>query len=167
MTIIRDFHADDESQLFELVSSFPTPSQISRANFSEIFKEKLSNNSAVVRVALIDAQMVGYVSAYIHQAFYAHGNVVWVDEILVTPECREMNVGRELMSSIEVWALDKNASLVTLATNGARGFYSKLDYETKAGYYKKYLDSNRTTMQTPHKLRLSEALELQVASQRA
>lgn len=46
-----------------------------------------------------------------------------------------------LMAAFEQRASADGCKLVGLATASAGPFYSKLGYETKAGYYKKYLRS--------------------------
>ena len=45
--------------------------------------------------------MVGYVSGYRHAAFYAGGDVAWIDEILVSARCRARSIGGLLMAAFE------------------------------------------------------------------
>lgn len=71
--------------------------------------------------------------------FYAAGRAAWVDELFVEDTFRGKGIGRKLMQAFELWALDQGCGLVGLATAGARGFYERLGYTSKAGYYKKYL----------------------------
>ena len=44
------------------------------------------------------------------------------------------------MTRFEEISKKKECLLVSLATFGAKGFYEKLGYSSKAGYYKKYLE---------------------------
>lgn len=82
---------------------------------------------------------MGYVSGCRHTAFYAGGDTAWVDEILVNSGHRGRDIGGLLMEKFEQCAAAEGCKLVSLATAGAGPFYSKRGYESKAGYYKKYL----------------------------
>lgn len=50
-----------------------------------------------------DDQLIGYISGYVHEAFYASGSVVWVDEVLVTEKHRGSSIGGKLMARFERW----------------------------------------------------------------
>lgn len=90
-------------------------------------------------VAEHEGALTGYVAGYRHPTFYAAGETAWVDELLVDSNYRGRGVGQRLMAAFEQWASNHGCTLVGLATAGARGFYERLGYESKAGYYKKYL----------------------------
>jgi GNAT superfamily N-acetyltransferase len=83
--------------------------------------------------------LVGYISGYCHVTFYAAGKAAWVDEVLVRSDCRRQGIGRLLMQAFESWAAQQGCLLVSLATAGSRAFYERMDYTSKAGYYKKYI----------------------------
>ncbi len=63
------------------------------------------------------------------------------------PDLRSSGVGQQLMSAFETWAADNSSISVALATRGAANFYEKLGYESRAGYFKKYLASDVTSSQ--------------------
>lgn len=138
MATIRPATASDRSPLFELVRAFPTPTPTSSGQFSRALESKLSDVSACLRVAEHESQLVGYVSGYCHDTFYAGGPTAWVDELLVIEPLRGTGIGRELMDAFEQWAQDQHSVLVSLATRGAATFYEHRGYASKAGYYKKY-----------------------------
>jgi predicted N-acetyltransferase YhbS len=129
----------DSPALIELVREFPTPTPSSAAELAEIFVRKLNDSTAYIFVAEDEDGLVGYVSGCRRTAFYAGGDTAWVDEILVSPSRRGRNIGGMLMQEFEQRAATDGCKLVSLATAGAGPFYSKRGYETKAGYYKKYL----------------------------
>ena len=83
--------------------------------------------------------MLAYASGYKHLALYAGGFVAYLDEIVVANGARGNRLGARLLAAFETWALAEGCVLVGLATGGAREFYEKLGYETRAGYYKKNL----------------------------
>lgn len=137
--MIRSAEPEDEVELFDLVAMFPTPTRIDRHRFRQQFLHKLGDSQFCLMVAERDENLVGYISGHRHAAFYASGEVAWVDELFVTEECRGTGIGRELMQSFERWASESECRLVGLATDGAREFYERMEFESKAGYYKKYL----------------------------
>jgi GNAT superfamily N-acetyltransferase len=140
MPRIRRVEPLDEAALFELVRSFPTPTPGDRGAYAAALRLKLADPSCFAAVALDDdgRTLAGYVAGCCHVTFYA-GWTAWVDEIFVREERRAQGIGRLLMAAFEAWALDRHCTLVALATAGARPFYERLGYASKAGYYKKYL----------------------------
>jgi GNAT superfamily N-acetyltransferase len=141
MIRIRSARAGDESALVELVRQFPTPTPSTPEVLAAIFRGKPQDGQSYVFVAEDESGLIGYVSGYRHAAFYAGGDVAWVDEILVLESRRRESIGRLLMAALEERAVADGCKLASLATAGAGPFYSKLGYETKAGYYKRNLRS--------------------------
>ncbi len=121
------------------MKQFPTPTPCPEATFSVLLESKLKDPRSCVLVAEQDGALIGYVSGSVRTAFYAAGATAWVDEILVVPKSRSGGIGQQLMSAFEAWAADNQSVSVALATRGAAPFYEKLGYESKAGYFKKYL----------------------------
>lgn len=139
MTTYREVKKSDQEELFRLVCEFPTPIAISKQFFDDMFKNSISDTRSIIMVAESDDQLIGYISGYVHEAFYASGSVAWVDEVLVTEKHRGSSIGGKLMARFEKQAKEHNCVLVSLATTGAKGFYEHIGYVSKAGYYKKYL----------------------------
>ena len=136
----------DSPALIELVRQFPTPTASSVVELAEIFIRKLNDSTAYMFVAEDAGQLIGYVSGCKHTAFYAGGDTAWVDEILVNADHRGRDIGGLLMEEFEKRAAAEGCKLVSLATAGAGPFYSKRGYESKAGYYKKYLSRAEQTV---------------------
>jgi GNAT superfamily N-acetyltransferase len=141
MITIRKPEQADSQAIIGLVRLFPTPTPSSAAKLTEIFVRKLSDPASYMLVAENENGLIGYASGYRHAAFYAGGDTAWVDEILVSPSHRGRDIGSLLMEEFEQRAAADGCRLVSLATAGAGPFYSGRGYETKAGYYKKYLVS--------------------------
>jgi GNAT superfamily N-acetyltransferase len=137
--IVRQAGLADSDGLFELVRSFPTPTPCDRPTFEATLETKLRDSSSFVGVAEANARLIGYVAGYSHLAFYAGGRTAWVDELFVLAESQGQGVGRRLMETFEQWAASQQCRLVSLATSGAALFYQRLGYESKAGYFKKYM----------------------------
>ena len=139
MVKTRPAQTSDASGLFVLVAQFPTPTPPDEAAFSACFYSKLSDPASYIGLAENDRLLIGYISGYCHLAFYAGGKTAWVDEVLVASLVRGQGIGRLLVRAFERWAREQGCVLVSLATAGSGGFYERLGYTSKAGYYKKYL----------------------------
>lgn len=146
MIRIRTPTEPDAPALIELVRQFPTPTPSSAAKLAAIFAGKLDDSTAYIFVAEDEGGLIGYVSGCRRTAFYAGGETAWVDEILVSPSHRGQDIGGLLMEAFEQRAAAEGCKLVSLATAGAGPFYSNRGYETKAGYYKKYLGRAEQTV---------------------
>ncbi len=145
---VRQADISDGESLFQLVRLFPTPTPASKEAFVRCLKSKLSDASSYVALAWDGDSAVGYVSGDFHPAFYAGGRVAWVDEILVVAERQRRGIGTLLIEAFEQWANVHRCVLVSLATAGSAGFYERLGYATKAGYFKKYFASGRPRSDT-------------------
>lgn len=141
MLHIRPAQTIDAEPLLRLVRLFPTPTPPDDVAYRAALQEKLVDGNSFLAVAQEGSTLVGYVSGYCHTTFYAGGKTAWVDELFVLEQFRQLGGGRALMNAFEVWAAQRGCKLVSLATAGARAFYERLGYATKAGYYKKYLDT--------------------------
>ncbi|MCF0075651.1 GNAT family N-acetyltransferase [Dyadobacter sp. CY261] len=103
----------------------------------------MDNEQHSLLVAAKGELVVGYASGYFHHAIYASGLVADVHEIVVDAECRSTRMGSLLMDRFEQVSLEKGNRPISLARFGTKGFYEKLGYTTKAGYFKKYLEYPR------------------------
>jgi ribosomal protein S18 acetylase RimI-like enzyme len=101
---------------------------------------QLSDTVNCLLVAVKNETVIGYISGYFHHAIYASGLVAYVDEIVVDTSYRSMQVGSILMTHFEQASKKNDCVIVSLATFGAKEFYEKLGYQSKAGYFKKYLN---------------------------
>ncbi|HEX6993952.1 MAG TPA: GNAT family N-acetyltransferase [Gammaproteobacteria bacterium] len=120
-------------------SPVPHADSLVRRVAVRVFCRKLQDPCSYLLVAEDETGLASYVSGYCHAAFYAGGNTAWIDEIFVKEERRGEGIGRLLMAALETRAAEDGCTLVALATAGAAPFYSKIGYESKAGYFKKYL----------------------------
>ena len=107
--------------------------------FRSTFPKLLNESQHCILVLEDDGNVLAYASGYKHLTLYAGGFVAYLDEIVVASKARGKRLGTVLLTAFENWAHAEGCVLVGLATGGARGFYEKLSYETRAGYYKKKL----------------------------
>ena len=139
MTQIKEAINEDFESVLALAKKFPSPTELDEDHFKIAWIEKINDPNSYVGVALEKKSIVGYISGYLHSAFYANGSTFLVDEIFVVEDKRGSGVGRHLMESITHWTGERNCKLIALATNGAKDFYSALGFQDSARYFKKYL----------------------------
>ncbi|KAA0992146.1 GNAT family N-acetyltransferase [Dyadobacter aurulentus] len=137
--LIRPALNEDSDRIFHLAKQLSDTLIISESYVMTELPKLLADELYCSLVAVRNEMVVGYASGYFHHAIYAGGLVAYVDEIVVDVSCRSLKIGSMLMDRFEKVAREKDYRLVSLATYGAKSFYEKLGYETKAGYFKKYL----------------------------
>ncbi|GAB2566297.1 GNAT family N-acetyltransferase [Gracilibacillus alcaliphilus] len=138
MTIrYRKATMQDENELFHLAKQLATSFTVNQKDFAKVLPSLLQNRDVDIIVAEQQQQLVGYVLAFHHPAFYANGTVSWVEELYVTEECRGKAVGKRLMQEIEEAAKERGSKLMALATRRAADFYQAIGYEKSATYFKK------------------------------
>jgi len=136
---IKPVDSADLDALFALVEQFATSFPPNREAFTSGVDHLLADDSAWLRVAEYNGEIVGYCLGFDHFTFYANGRVAWVEEIMVIEKLRGMGIGRALMEHFEQWANARSARLVALATRRAASFYAALGYEESATYFRKLL----------------------------
>lgn len=82
---------------------------------------------------------MGYLLGHSHLTFLANGPVAWVEEVMVDQGSRRSGIGRRLMEHAEDWARAIGAAYLALASRRAGPFYTALDYEDSAVFFKKTL----------------------------
>jgi len=137
--VIRKANSEDTGQIFILANQLSESININQAIFEQNFEELIHSNIHCILVAEINQTVEGYLSGYFHKAFYANGQVAFIDEIVVDSRLRNLSIGKRLLEEFEAIAKINKSVLISLATSGAKGFYEKLGYSSKSGYYKKYL----------------------------
>ena len=139
MIQIREAKKGDVEGVLALVMDFSFPANIDEKLFRNAWNEKIIDQNSYIGVAETGNSIIGYVSGYLHYAFYVNGSSFWVDEIYVKEELRRNRVGINLMESISLWIGNGDCKLIALATNGAKEFYNELGFQDSARYFKKYL----------------------------
>jgi GNAT superfamily N-acetyltransferase len=136
---IREARDADRAVIFQLAKSLATSFVVQEESFEQVFSELSASPQACLVVAEIDSHVVGYALGFDHWTFYANGRVAWGEEIFVLEEFRRHKIGDRLMRVIEVWATQRGATLIALATRRAASFYKALGYEESASYFRKLL----------------------------
>jgi len=139
MTQIREARDEDAKGVLELAKEFPSSTKLDENFFLKAWGNKLVDPNSYIGVAESENSIIGYISGYLHFAFYANGSTFWVDEILVNENMRRNGVGRNLVESVVPWIGNRDCKIIALATNGAKKFYSELGFQDSARYFKKCL----------------------------
>ncbi len=137
---IRHAIANDSVAIFKLANQLHASMSVERDEFRSTFERMLQRPECACLVLCDSEKIVGYISGYIRPVLIQGGNVAFVDEIVIESSMRGQSLGTSLMSHFETWAQSEKCALVGLATGGAKSFYEKLGYQSKAGYFKKYLN---------------------------
>ena len=137
--VIMSAVIEDKDSVFQLANQLSDFVKIDKDIFINNYHQVITDQNYCFLVAKLGERVVGYLSGYFHKAIYANGLVGYVDEIVVLDTQRKLRIGTMLMNELEIISKNKNCILISLATAGAKGFYEKIGYSTKAGYYKKYL----------------------------
>ena len=138
--VIRKASSEDSGQVFSLVKDFATSFKPERSAFGKSFNHLIFDESALVNVCVFEGEIVAYSLAFDHYTFYANGRVTWVEEVMVREELRGKEVGRDLMKSIERWAISRESKIIGLATRRAAPFYSAIGYEDSATFFRKVVE---------------------------
>jgi ribosomal protein S18 acetylase RimI-like enzyme len=136
---VRKAIHEDILEIFKLANQLSETVNVSESYFQNNFSQFIENDRHCLLVAVQNRDVLGYVSGYFHNTIYASGLVGYVDEIVVDLPARGMKIGSLLMTRFEEVSREKGCGIVSLATYGAKTFYEALGYNSKAGYYKKYL----------------------------
>jgi len=139
MIKLRRALPEDEEAVFALARDMATSFQVERPAFSQTFAYSLAAENICLMVAETSEGIVGYVLGMAHAAFYANGNVAYVEEIMVKAEVRRKGVGKSLMEGFEAWAVSKESRLIALATRRASNFYQAIGYAESATYFRKVI----------------------------
>jgi GNAT superfamily N-acetyltransferase len=137
---VRKAVFSEAEELFCLVHSFATSFHTNRVAFEDSLKIIMSDQSAFLRVAESNSQLIGYCLGFDHYTFYANGRVSWLEEIMVQEDYQMKGVGRKLMEAFETWAMSRESKLIALATRRASSFYQALHYKKSAIYFRKILE---------------------------
>lgn len=140
MLQVRPAIATDEAAVLVLAADLATTAQVRRAAFAPIFAELVAGADQLLAVAAEGVRVIGYVTAHAHRSFYANGEIVWVDELMVDEPVRHRGTGRTLMRYVEQWAERRGAVRITLATRRAAAFYTAIGYTESATYFVRDLD---------------------------
>jgi GNAT superfamily N-acetyltransferase len=137
--MIRSAEQRDLADVLRLARDFATSFTVDEAAFRRSVAAVLAAPDAYLAVAEVGEQVVGYVLAFRHPAFFANGPVAWIEEIMVDPHRQRQGIGRRLMDNAELWAATHGCALLALATRRAAPFYQALGYDESATYFRKLL----------------------------
>ena len=137
--MIRTAEAKDAEAVLRLAKEFATSFVVEEECFHATFSKLLAATDVYLGIAEEDGEVIGYVLAFEHSAFFANGLVTWVEEIMVSPDRRRRSVGRSLMTQAENWSRSRGSKLIALATRRAADFYRAIGFEESASYFRKIL----------------------------
>lgn len=135
--MVRKATIQDADSIFRLVKDFATSFNPQKEFFIQSYKDLLSDEKAFVFVEDNGNKIVGYSLGFIHNTFFANGNVAWLEEIMVDEKYRRSGIGSELVKVFEQKAIDNDCKLIALSTRRAADFYLAIGFEESATYFRK------------------------------
>jgi GNAT superfamily N-acetyltransferase len=136
--IIRDAEMGDLDamvNLLMLLFAVETDFQINPRRHRQGLAMMLSGHRKhrCVKVAEVDDQVVGMGTAQSLISTAEGGEVTLVEDMVVDPNWRYCGIGRRLMDSIEIWAIDRGTRRMQLLAD--RTNFSALDFYDRIGWH--------------------------------
>jgi GNAT superfamily N-acetyltransferase len=121
------YHSQALPQIFKPVTD---------ARSRKIKAELITDENVAMFVAVYEGKVIGLVRVHIRESpdipVLVKRRYVYVSDIIVTEKYRGSSIGRELMDTVEQWALGKGIKQVELNVwdfnESALAFYDKLGY---------------------------------------
>lgn len=105
------------------------------SNFTRIFKGFINSGEREAYVATINNYVIGFVTLYYMDVFHRSGQVMSIQELVVTEEFRGRGVGKALVEFVKRKAVEKHCNGLEVATDmwqsGAKSFYEKCGLQGK------------------------------------
>lgn len=135
---IRPIVDEDYRDVFrlyrQLVGTSSLPHNIENS-FARIFKGFFNSGEREAYVATVHDNVIGFVTLYYLDVFHHSGQVVSMQELVVTEEFRGRGVGKALVEFVKQKASEKNCHGLEVATDlwqsGAKSFYEKCGLQGK------------------------------------
>jgi len=80
----------------------------------------VSSDSAIVLIATLGTEFVGFCTAYEELESVRFGRRVWVEELAVHPDRRSLGIGKQLLDDAKRWARARGATHLELDSGEAR-----------------------------------------------
>lgn len=134
---IRPAIEADSNLIFSMASTLAQSFDVAGHHHYSDFVRILNDPNYVLLVIRVDERIVGYIFGNIHYAFYAAGNIAWIEELYIDDSFRGQSLGTKLINRFESIVIDKSVRLISVATRRASSFYLKNGYIPSAEYYRK------------------------------
>jgi GNAT superfamily N-acetyltransferase len=86
----------------------------------ERLRRAIAADGALVLVALEDAEVVGFCTAYDDLESVRFGRRVWVEDLAVAAERRSLGIGKRLLDEAKAWARSRGATHLELDSADTR-----------------------------------------------
>ncbi len=107
---------DDVLSMYEWLFAPPgsRPGLWDPARATAAIRHAVSSEDAVVLVAALGDELVGFCTAYDELVSVRFGRRVWVEDLAVDPERRSLGTGKRLLDAAKDWARARGASHLEL-----------------------------------------------------
>jgi ribosomal protein S18 acetylase RimI-like enzyme len=129
---------DAITQLFEQYRLF-YKKQADLQKATAFIKARLDNKDSVILFAELDKQAVGFVQLYPAFSSTAMQKMWILNDLFVSPDFRQLKVGKSLMNAATAYAIDTHAHSLKLCTSvdnlQAQALYKQLGYNKITTFY--------------------------------
>lgn len=105
---------------------------LDRSAFDAIFTRNLNTQTVYYRVAELAGEVIGFVSCHVQYLLHHTGLVGEIQELYVRPDCRNLQIGRQLLTALEAELIPAGLASLEVTTNQQRAdairFYKSLAF---------------------------------------
>lgn len=105
---------------------------LDRSAFDAIFARNLATPTIYYRIAEQTGEVIGFVSCHLQYLLHHTGLVGEIQELYVRPDCRNLRVGRQLLTALETELTPVGLASLEVTTNQQRAdairFYESLAF---------------------------------------
>jgi N-acetylglutamate synthase-like GNAT family acetyltransferase len=135
--MIRAAVDTDSEAIFGLLEQLAHTYAPDRSAFDIAFPSLVSDENAILLVAVKSDVVVGYALGIVSLLLYTNGRSAQLQELVVDDGSRSEGIGGALVRAMEDECIARDVRQLTVASRRAAGFYEARGYSTTADYLKR------------------------------
>jgi len=116
---VRKANDQDAGAVYELICELEN-TRFPKDRFIELFLENNKDKSIGYFVAQMPEQVVGFGSIYVNKLLHHCGNVCEIQELIISRQYRNQEIGKELLRVLVEWADMQGALQLEVTCNNSR-----------------------------------------------
>ncbi|WP_024770015.1 GNAT family N-acetyltransferase [Aquimarina macrocephali] len=98
----------------------------------KIFLENLNNRNNIYLTAIVENEIVGFLSCHVQNLLHHNGLIGEIQEMFITESCRGLGIGQKLIDQLKSIAKEKKIIQLEVTSNikreNAHSFYENQDF---------------------------------------